>query len=55
MVDDDVYSRTIKVTRVEEFDWTFKNKFMDKARNRETEETVNITDIQAIYLNPKWK
>ena len=55
MVDDDVYSRTIKVNKVEEFDWQFTNEYLDQGKNKMIKETVNVQDIQAIYLNPKWK
>ena len=54
MVDDEVFSRTIKVNRVEEFEWKYTHEHWDHA-NRLVKETVDIKDLQAIYINPKWK
>lgn len=53
-MDDDVFSRTIKVKKVEEFDWQYTHEYWDGA-NRLKKVPVDIKDIQAIYINPKWK
>ena len=54
LVDDEVFSKTIKVNRVEDFNWQFTHEYRDSA-NRLQKETVPIQDIQCIYVNPKWQ
>lgn len=54
MVDDEVFSKTIKVARVQDFKWEHSHDYVDSA-NRKVKETVLIQDIQAIYVNPKWQ
>ena len=50
----ELYSYGVKVPRVELFDWKIRVDTLDKNKVKRTIEKP-IKDIQAIYINPKWK
>ena len=47
--EDQIYSATHKVNRVENFDWHYNIEIGKKQIQKE------IKDIEAIYINPKWR
>lgn len=52
---DQLYSRTVNVTRVEKFKWTFETWKYDKNKGQKVKQEIKIEEIEAIYINPRWK
>ena len=53
--DHEIYSKTVKVGRVEDFKWKYEEKVWDGGSKRFRMVPVSISGIQAIYVNPKWR
>lgn len=51
----EIYSRAIKTSNVENFDWSYEEKIWNGKTGRFQMEKVELDKIEAIYINPKWK
>ena len=51
----EIYSRSIKSSNVENFDWTYEEKIWNGKTGRFQMEKVELDKVEAIYINPKWK
>lgn len=43
------------MNRVEKFKWTFETWKYDKNKGQKVKQEIEIKDIEAIYINPRWK
>ena len=50
-----MFSKTVKVNSVQNFDWTFQEDIWNPKIQKFENKNVDIRDIQAIYINPRWK
>ena len=50
-----LYSKVVKVGRVENFDWKYNVKMFNETNGNQEDVEINIDKIEAIYINPKWK
>lgn len=45
----------MKVSQVENFDWTYTDEIYDSESAKLVDKEVTLEKIEAIYINPKWK
>lgn len=52
--EDQIYSKTVKTNRVEKFEWHYEDLLNDPVTGKPKQTRIDIENIQAIYINPKW-
>lgn len=53
--EDQIFSRLVNVNRVEDFEWKFEVEEFNKKTKLFEKDQVKIENIEAIYINPRWK
>lgn len=51
----EIYSKSIKINRVEEFNWHFEDQLNDLVTGKPKNVRIDMSEIQAIYINPRWR
>ena len=55
MTENEKYSKTLKIGKVETFEWTYEDKVWNPEINKFQMIKKNIEGLEAIYINPKWQ
>ena len=53
--DAQIYSKLITTGKVEKFDWSYEEKLWNPTKGKFDRQKINLEDVEAIYINPKWK
>lgn len=50
-----MFSKLVTLGKAEKFDWSYDEKIWNPDTSKFELKKINLQDIEAIYINPKWK